>query len=601
MTGDTEVLPAGTKVKLRLWPGLAGAAVVVLGLFIGLLFTISMPDAAAIGLAGSIVGTLTVFLWWLFFSRASWSERLGAVTLMIVAWVATRPLLDRSIIGGAMGALPVIGFTVFAVALVAWAATTQDLSRKLRLVSIVAAMLIAGGLCTLVKTAGVRGGGFEFHWRWTPTPEERLLAEGNDIAPLPPPTTIEAFKESPVKGNTDSFKTPDIPAPRKPADWPGFRGPRRDGIVRNVQIETDWSKAPPMELWRRPIGPGWSSFAVDGDLFYTQEQRGDDEIVASYRLSTGQPVWRHRDPVRFWESNAGAGPRATPTLADGRVYAFGATGMLNALDAANGAVIWSRNAVTDTGIEIPMWGFSSSPLVIDNLVIIAAVGKLAAYDIATGEPRWFGPTGAFSHSSPHLLTIDGVAQVVLLRGNGVTSVAPGDGKVLWEYEWEGGAIVQPAITAEGDILINGIAATGGQGIRRLAVALKSGQWTAEERWTSNGLKPYFNDFVVHDGYAFGFDGSILSCIDLADGKRKWKGGRYGAGQLLLLADQDLLLVLSDEGDLALVSATPGEFKELARFKAINGKTWNHPVLVGNNLLVRNGEEMAAFRLTSASR
>jgi outer membrane protein assembly factor BamB len=239
--------------------------------------------------------------------------------------------------------------------------------------------------------------------------------------------------------------------------------------------------------------------------------------------------------------------------------------------------------------------------VINDLVIIAAAGKMAAYDIATGKPRWFGSTGAFSHSSPHLLMIAGIPQVVLLKGNGVTSVTPADGKVLWEYEWEGGAIVQPAITADGDILISNIAPTGGQGIRRVAIAMKSDRWTIEERWTSNGLKPYFNDFVVHNGHAFGFDGSILSCIDLADGKRKWKGGRYGGGQLLLLANQDLLLVLSDEGELALVSATPNEFKELARFKAIEGKTWNHPVVVGNILLVRNGEEMAAFRLTSASR
>src|SRR5262249_41939867 len=128
-----------------------------------------------------------------------------------------------------------------------------------------------------------------------------------------------------------------------------------------------------------------------------------------------------------------------------------------------------------------------------------------------------------------------------------------------------------------------------------------GGWSVTERWTSNGLKPYFNDFVVHDGYAYGFDGSILSCIDLKDGTRKWKGGRYGNGQLILLADQGLLLVLSEEGELALVRAAPDQFTALARFPAIEGKTWNHPVLVEDILLVRNGEEMAAFRLSLAGR
>jgi outer membrane protein assembly factor BamB len=354
-------------------------------------------------------------------------------------------------------------------------------------------------------------------------------------------------------------------------------------------------------MWRRPLGPGWSSVAVHGDLLYTQEQRGDDEIVACYKVSTGEPVWRHRDPVRFWESNGGAGPRATPTLSNGRAYAFGATGILNALDAASGAVVWSRDVASDTHTKIPDWGFASSPLVVDDVVIVAADATMVGYDVATGRQRWVGPIHRGSYSSPHRTAIDGVVQVLLLGGNRVTSVAPASGKVLWEHVWNGAAIVQPALTSDGNVLINTITATGGNGIRRIAAAHGPGGWTVEERWTSAGLKPYFNDFVVHKGHAYGFDGSILASIDLADGQRKWKGGRYGSGQLVLLPDQDLLLVLSEEGELALVGATPDQFRELARFPAIEGKTWNHPALVGNVLLVRNGEEMAAFRLPLAGR
>lgn len=375
--------------------------------------------------------------------------------------------------------------------------------------------------------------------------------------------------------------------------WPGFRGPARDGVVSGMTVGTDWTSAPPIEVWRRAVGPGWSSFAVRGNVIYTQEQRGNDEIVAAYALSSGKAVWRHHDPARFWESNGGAGPRATPTIDGSRVYALGATGILNALDADTGAVLWSRNAAADTGAKVPEWGFAGSPLVVDGLVVAAAGGILAAYDAATGERRWIGPQEAEGYTSPQLMTIDGVRHIVLLSGTGLTAVSPQDGTPRWQYAWKGYPIVQPSQTQDGGILI---AVNEMSGVRRLAVARGAGGWQVEERWTSTGLKPWFNDFVVHKGHAYGFDGTILSCIDLADGSRKWKGGRYGGGQLVLLPQQDLLLVISEDGELATVSATPDGFKEFGRVPVISGKTWNHPVLVGDLVLVRNGEEMAAFRL-----
>jgi outer membrane protein assembly factor BamB len=273
--------------------------------------------------------------------------------------------------------------------------------------------------------------------------------------------------------------------------------------------------------------------------------------------------------------------------------------VLNALDATTGARIWSRNAASELQAKIPMWGISGSPLVTGDIVIAAASGKLGDYDLATGTPRWSWSGSGGSYSSPHLATIGGVTQVVFL-GAGAVGLDPQTGTVLWKYEGEAGAIVQPALTPEGDVLISAISMNGGEGLRRLAVSQAGGQWSVQERWMSRGLKPYFNDFVIHKGHAYGFDGNILSSIDLADGARKWKGGRYGAGQLVLLADQDLLLVISEEGELALVSAAPDGFKEVARAPAIEGKTWNHPVLVRDVLLVRNDHEMAAFRLTPAA-
>jgi outer membrane protein assembly factor BamB len=565
---------ATPRKPLRLWPGVVAVVLLLLTRF-GLKAVIPGFRGFYLGMMWTFGAILAVVLWWAFFSRVRWFERLGAIVLMIVGLFGAWQLRHES-----MGPLWLIGYAVpgLCLALVAGAALGRGLAAGPRRATMAATLLLACGVWTLVRTEGITGDhAAEFGWRWTKSPEERLLAQAKtSTAPLP------AAPAGPKTG----------------ADWPGFRGSSRDGTVTGVRIGTDWAASPPVELWRRPIGPAWSSFAVRGNLVYTQEQRGDDEVVACYNAATGEPVWTHRDAARFFESNAGAGPRGTPTLSHGRVYTFGATGILNTLDAGSGAVVWSRNAASDTKTKLPDWGFTSSPLVVDDVVIVAVAGQLVAYDLATGKPRWFGPNGGASYSSPHLATIDGVAQVLLLSEAGATSVAPADGQRLWEHAWKGFPIVQPALTADGGVLIS---ASGVSGTRRIAVAHGPGGWTAEERWTSNGLKPYFNDFVVHRGHAFGFDGRILASIDLADGTRKWKGGRYGNGQLVLLPDQDLLLVLSEEGELALVGATPDQFKELARFPAIKGKTWNHPALVGDVLLVRNGEEMAAFRLPLAAR
>ena len=613
MTETNTAQTASTPRKpLRLWPGVA---VAVLLLFVRFILPVVAPkaelfgmDAGVLAILGGLVGALVIVLWWLFFSRAPWLERLGALAVMIVAVVATRPLTDISIQNGMMGNM----FFIYAVpstialALVAWAVASRRLSQGPRRAALVVAILAGCLVWTLVRTNGILGGAADLAWRWTPSAEERLLAQG-ETDPPPPSPPAEAVKEpvtaevaKPAEPTTATVPSAGDPRPSR-AEWPGFRGHERDGVARAVRINTDWAASPPVEMWRRPIGPGWSSFAVQGNLFYTHEQRGPEEIVSCYRVSTGVPVWKHRDAARFWESNGGTGPRATPALSDGRVYTLGGTGILNALDSRNGAKVWSRNAATDAGIKLPIWGITSSPLIIGDLVVVAASGALVAYDRAKGDQRWVVKSAGGSYSSPHLVTIGGVPQILLMAGTGTTSVAPADGKVLWKNEWEGTPMVQPATTADGDVLITTADAMGGLGIRRLAVAPGPSGWKVEERWTSRGLKPYFNHFVVHKGHAYGFDGSILSSIDLSNGERQWKGGRYGSGQMLLLAEQDLLLVVSEEGDLALVSATPDKYTEFARTKAIEGKTWNHPVMIGDVLLVRNGEEMAAFRLPAASR
>lgn len=560
---------------LRLWPGVVVALLLVTMRYLVPAFA---PGALFYGIMGAFAGTLLILLWWLLLSRAAWWERLGALAVGVAGMALTFPLLHVSVARGNMGkqfilhAVPVLGL-----ALVVGALIGRRLAPGRRFAVLAACLVAACGAWTLVRSNGVSGNGMaEFRGRWTETAEERLLAAaGGELRPAALTTG-----EAELAG----------------VQWPGLRGADRDGIVRGLRIATDWSKQPPVELWRRPIGPAVSSFAVAGKKLYTQEQRGDDELVTAYHLETGEPLWQHQDAARFWDAHVGAGPRATPAVAGGRVYTLGATGILNALDAATGALVWSRNAAADGGGKAPLWGFVSSPLVVGDLLIVQA-GTLVAYELATGEPRWFGPKKRGSYSSPHLLSIAGVPQILLLGHGATFSLSPADGSLLWEHPWPGIGIVQPAVIADGELLVSLIDDGASPiGTRRIKVANGAAGWKAEERWTSRALKPSFSDVVAHQGRAYGVDGRILACIDLETGERVWKGGRYGEAQLLLFPDQDLLLVLSEEGELALVAASPEGFRELARLPALGAKTWSQPALAGDVLLVRNGEEMAAFRL-----
>ena len=572
-TGDNETKPPRRPTRHpRMWP----AALIVVAYVVTWVAALLGPTMImnAVGVyAAPLAATLLLAIWWLFFSRVPWLERvvgmfLFAATLAWIVFTQSHDGLKLLLI-----ALPVLTTSIVAVSLL-----TARLSARIRRRSVLAVMLGCAVVFPMFRVADVSSSLAPIlAWRWSPTPEEALA---DTWAALPP------------AGKAD------VPAQAGPLDWPGFRGPARDGRVEGVRFSTNWSTSPPKELWRTHVGLGYSSFAVAGDYAFTQEQRGNDEYVLCYRASTGEIIWGNAVAARF-EDSTGTGPRATPTFDAGKLYTQGATGILQCLDASTGAVIWSNDIKSETGARLPTWGFASSPLVMDNEVIVFAGGSddksVVAYDKATGGLAWCGGSGKNGYASAQLSTVAGVPQVLMTSSFGVQGLAVDTGAVLWENQWETSMnprVVQPLVY-DGNMVLVGTAE--GKGTRCLQLAKSDASWTVEEKWTTKKFRPYFNDFVFHNGFCYGFDGNTLTCIDARTGERRWRGSQYG-GQVLLMPDIDTLLVMAEKGYVALVRAIPDSFEEIARFTALTGKTWNHPVVANGKLLVRNAEEAACFEL-----
>lgn len=395
-----------------------------------------------------------------------------------------------------------------------------------------------------------------------------------------------------------------LPAAARPAetDFVEFRGRHRDGVVQGPPLARDWTKAPPRLLWRQAAGGGYSSFAVAGGAAVTLEQRGEHEAIVCYDVASGQVRWLHEYPAHFEEWQGGSGPRATPTIADGDVYSLGATGHLVCLDWETGKQKWAVDILADN--ENIRWGMGGSPLVYDNVVVVnpgvqkssAAGHALVAYDRKTGNVVWSAGSTRAGYSSPMLATLAGRRQIVLFDGEQVAGYDAGEGGLLWSYPWitmQGINVAEPLIL-DGDRVF--ISSGYGVGGAMLKITEAAGQWKAEPLWKSLALQSKFANPVYRDGSIYGLDNGVLVCVNAADGKRPWKGERYGHGQLLL--SEDLLLILSEDGDLVLVQAVPEEPRELGRVKALTAKTrtWNYPALSNGIALVRNDLEMAAFDL-----
>jgi outer membrane protein assembly factor BamB len=421
-------------------------------------------------------------------------------------------------------------------------------------------------------------------FRWQPNPDDVLAAHRRGQGGA----EEESSAEAPVVG---------------PEDWAEYRGPQRDGVVIGPALAADWQANPPRKLWRQPVGAGYASFAVAGDFAVTIEQRRDTEAVVCYDTANGRERWVHSYPAHFTEAMGGPGPRATPTIAGGRVYALGAAGALVCLDLLTGKAKWSVNILENN--KNLAWGMSGSPLVYDDVVVVnpgaqveAKQGQaLAAYDRVSGErkPMWGGGSARAGYSSPMLATLAGKRQVLLFDGEGLAGHDAANGAELWRYPWtthQGINVAQPVVLPGDRVFVS---SGYGVGCALLRIA-NNGMWSAEPVWQNNRMHCRFTSPVLHEGHLYGLDEGILVCLDAETGDRKWKAGRYGHGQLLLTNGR--LLILGEQGELALVDATPQGYRERTRFYALQGKTWNLPALAGGKGYVRNHREMACYDLAA---
>jgi outer membrane protein assembly factor BamB len=480
-------------------------------------------------------------------------------------------------------------------------------------VLVLAALLAAGGVLYLAGLRVVLDGGGAPHLRFVSSPRAQASAiarhrqaAAQAAETVQPTTGASPLVPATAQATAGSVASPAAPpkavAPDPAADrapyWTGFRGPERDGHYREQPIRTNWPARGLTPLYTQPAGGGYASFAVARGRAFTIEQRGNQEVVAAYDIRTGRELWTNAWSAFFQEFMGGDGPRATPTWHDGRVYALGAEGEFRALDDATGRVLWRTNILEDNGASNLQWGMAASPLAYGDSVIVLPGGRggrsVVAYNRLTGERLWSALDDQQAYVAPMLATISGVPQLLVFSARRLMGLTPDAGELLWEYPWR----TQFDINAASPILIgpNRLFLSSGYdaGAAVIEVVKRDAGFTVAEVWRNNRMKNRFASSVLHDGFIYGFDESILACIDAATGALKWKGGRYGYGQLVLAGGH--LIVLSEEGELALVRANPERHEELARFPVLEGKTWNPPIIDGGYLLVRNLAEMAAFDL-----
>jgi outer membrane protein assembly factor BamB len=472
----------------------------------------------------------------------------------------------------------------------------RDTSVKIKALASVGIVALSIGYVFLFSTWR-KSSGHEEQYAALEANRAEQAAAAHGAAPLTAQTANAAPNQTPVAGQTPTTETAAAHAVRN--YWTNFRGPNRDGNYDEMAVLTQWPSGGLTPLWKQPIGVGFSSFVVADGRAYTIEQRRQQEVVAAYDVTNGRELWKQGWNAEFTDST-GDGPRSTPTWDNGRIYALGATGELRCLDAKSGGVLWGKNILSDNGAANLSWAMAAAPLIVDDKVIVLPGGtsgkSVVAYNKTSGARVWSSQNDRQAYVSPMLVNLSGRRQILVVSSSRVMGLAPEDGLLLWSVGWdtEMGINVSQPIPVDNNRFF--ISSGYGKGAALVEVSGAGKSLSARVLWENIAMKNKFNSSVLHQGYVYGLDEGILTCLDVNTGERKWKGGRYGYGQVLLASGH--LIISTDSGELALVKASPAQYSEVARFPALQGKTWNYPAIAGGKLLMRNASEMVAYNIAA---
>jgi outer membrane protein assembly factor BamB len=377
------------------------------------------------------------------------------------------------------------------------------------------------------------------------------------------------------------------------SEWPQFLGPTRDGRSADANLIEGWLRGPLRVVWRSPIGVGYSGLAVVGESLYGLDSEEGDEFVFARRTDDGRERWRVRTATSPRDVYGGLGPRVTPSVAGGRVFLVSAEGDALCLDARDGRVVWRRSLRAELGWRPPAEGTAASPLVADRRVYLMNGGTngraFLALDASTGAPVWAAQDDRPSYASAVRM---GAAQVLFLGGSALFSLEAGTGRLLWRYPWATPDWVNaatPLVIAPDRVFLS---SGNDQGAALLRVREGAGGPLAEVLWRNREMKNHFNNSVEHEGVLYGFDNAILKALDVERGTTLWRERGFGKGSLLCVGEH--LVVLGEEGELALVEPGREGLRVKARQPVLEGRSWTPPSIAGGRVYLRGLSEVVAL-------